>query len=245
MSDKAMMPMVFDNLMRPIAETWAKNNGNQNLKHSFWSNRRARPLEESIPAGSSQIDAMLRGWFLAGLFNLRDVSSDTQLGWKVEIWNDASRSELTFPFPLLSSSPVNKQELPAVILKSLSIAMVRVNELGSLEPLKPYWELLDLGHGYVTILESWVRDGKAPSTHRTPDMNCAGTSSDSLEKRRQMVLATLDKTLASFNSDFAAFEERAEPAGVSRSWEMRDRIRRALQLLTTATTGVTDDTGVL
>jgi hypothetical protein len=245
MSDKAMMPMVFDNLMRPIAETWAKNNGNQNLKHSFWSNRRARPLDECIPAGPGQIEAMLRGWFLAGLFNLREVSSDAQLGWKVNIWNEESRSELTFPFPLLSSSPVNKMELPAVILKSLSIALVRVNELGSLEPLKPYWELLDLGHGYVSILENWVREGIGPSSHRKPDLKLTGSASDSLEERRQLVLATLDKTLASFNADFGSFEERAEYAGASRSWEIRGRIREALLMLTTAAVGVTDDTGVL
>lgn len=245
MSGSAMMPMVFDNLMTPISESWAKNNGNESLKHSFWSNRRARPLIETIPAGAGQVAAMLRGWFLAGLFNQRPIDQDTVLGWEVQIWDPETRINESFPYPLLSSAPVNKAEIPAVVLKSLAIAMVKVNETGTLAPLRPYWRLLDLGRAYNTVLEAWIRDGKAPTSESTPDSAIAGSASDSLESRRDKVLETLQKTRASYETEFSKIEALDDAFSTSRSWELREEIIGALMDLSNASSGISDDTGVL
>ena len=156
------MPIVFDNIMKPIAQSWATNSGNPATRHSFWSNRRARPLVEFIPMGSEQLAAMVRGWFLSSLFNQRPIKDNGPAGWQVQIWEPLGRGLVDFPYPLLSSYPVSKNDLPAAVFKSITIAMVKVNELGSVAPLRPYHRLMDLGNleSFKSRLELWIKDGK-------------------------------------------------------------------------------------
>ena len=248
MSGKAMMPIVFDNIMKPIAQSWATNSGNPATRHSFWSNRRARPLVEFIPMGSEQLAAMVRGWFLSSLFNQRPIKDNGPAGWQVQIWEPLGRGLVDFPYPLLSSYPVSKNDLPAAVFKSITIAMVKVNELGSLAPLRPYHRLMELGNleSFKSRLELWIKDGKvAEGGAPVPDPKFAGSPNDDLETRREMVVATLERTRAMYQSEFEASEDIGDPFTSSGAWEMRDYLMGALIGLIAAAGNIRDDAGTL
>jgi len=248
MTGKAMMPMVFNNLMRPIAQSWAANSNNADRRHAFWAMRRARPLAEFIPAGHRQIAAMTRGWFLAGLLNQRIMKDEGSSGWKVQIWDEESRSEVDFPFPLLSAKTVSQNALPAAVLKSLAIAYVKVNEAGNLAPLRPYQRLLELGADsrFPTILSDWIKTGVVAGVGAPkPDSKIAGLPTDSLDARRDAVVNVLEKTLDKYTSEFAEIEEKPNPYTAPPIWELRDYILPALGLLITAAHSVRDDEGTL
>ncbi len=247
-SGTAMMPMVFNNLMRPIAQSWAANSNNADRRHAFWAMRRARPLTEFIPAGPRQIAAMTRGWFLAGLLNQRVVKDEGSMGWKVQVWDEESRKLVDFPFPLLSSRVVSQNALPAAVLKSLAIAYVKVNESGNLSPLRPYHRLLELGaeSRYATILSEWIKSGVVTGAGApTPDGKIAGTASFTLDERRDAVVNVLEKTLAKYDQEFTDVEDKPNPYTAPPIWELRDYILPALDALIMAAQSVRDDEGTL
>ncbi|MBU6151618.1 MAG: hypothetical protein KGR25_09225 [Chloroflexi bacterium] len=82
-----MLPMVFDNLMVPIAQSWAQASPSTNSRLSFWTYRRARPLVECIPVGPKQLQAMVRGWFTGRLLGQITRQQERGSGWRVQIWN--------------------------------------------------------------------------------------------------------------------------------------------------------------
>jgi len=248
MSGKAMMPMVFDNLMRPIAQSWASNSNNTDRRHAFWAMRRARPISEFIPAGPRQISAMTRGWFLSGLLNQRVMSDEGSSGWKVQVWDEESRDLVDFPFPLLSARSVTQNAVPAAILKSLAIAFVKVNEAGSIAPLKPYHRLLDLGaeSRFPTVLSDWIKSGVVAGPGApAPDPKIAGSSSSTLDERRDAVVNVLEKTLDKYEKEFAEIEDKPNPYTAPPIWELREYIVPALGALILAAQSVRDDEGTL
>jgi hypothetical protein len=237
MTGKAMLPMVFDNVMKPISESWARNCGDPATRHAFWSKRRARPLVECIPASPDVVVAMLRGWFLAGLLNQRQVTDEGTAGYRARIWDPAARAMLDFPFPLLSGGPISQNDVPAAILKSLAIAMVKVNEVGRLDPLDPYRRLTDLGDPFTAsrTLTRWIADGTvADAMAPTPDAGFAGPAGASgiPDQRRQAVEATLERTHQNFEKEFADAEFRNDPFATPVVWEVREYIRQAIRDLT-------------
>lgn len=249
MSGKAMMPMVFDNLMKDVSTSWAVNSSNPALRHSFWKNRRARPLVESIPIDQRRIQQMLRGWFIARLLGQCEVSDDPNLGWKVSIWDDdpSVKSFVAFPYPLLTSETVTKPDIPAVVLKSLAIAMVKVNETGTMTPLRPYWRLLDLGSDerFPGILRNWILQAQVPDRGPTPETALAGDAAGTADERKAKVLDTLQKTRESYEMGFAAIADRDDPFTTSRAWELRGTLLSSLLELIKETDGISEDVGVL
>lgn len=248
MSGKAMLPMVFDNLMRPIAQSWAANSNNVDRRHAFWAMRRARPLAEFIPAGPRQIASMTRGWFIAGLLNQRVMNDEGSSGWKVQVWDEETRDLIDFPFPLLSARVVSQNALPAAVLKSLAIAFVKVNEAGNISPLRPYHRLMELGADsrYPTILSDWIKLGVvAGNGAPTPDLKIAGSTSSTLDERRDAVVNVLEKTLAKYKQEFAEIEDKPNPYTAPPIWELRDFILPALGALIVAAQSVRDDEGTL
>ena len=61
-------PVVFDSLMKPIAEEWGDRSKTADGREEFWSWRRARELPEFIPAAPAVRKAMVRGWFTAAFW---------------------------------------------------------------------------------------------------------------------------------------------------------------------------------
>ena len=244
MSDRAMMPMAFDNIMRPIAESWAVNSGNSSTRYSFWSNRRARPLVEFIPVGRERLGEMTRGWFLAALLGQRTIEEDAGGGWRVGVWSPDARGMVPFPFPLLESSATAKADLPAAIMKSLTIALVHVNTAGNLEPLRPYHRLMDLGSeaGMRRQLGPWIKTGRSADPGApVPDSNSAGPADGTMDDRRAAAVSFLAKTRVVYGTSFAEVADRGDPFSTPRSWELRDQIEQALIDLTGVAESVLDD----
>lgn len=239
MTGKAMLPMVFDNVMRPVSESWARNSNAVATRHAFWSKRRARPLAEAIPAGPETIAAMMRGWFLAGLLNQRRIQDEVPSGWRVSVWDPDIRQMADFPFPLLSDRPISRDDIPAALMQSLGIAMIRVNAQGDLQPLRAYRRLMGLGDraSAARLLGTWVTSGTvADPGAPVPLLEVAGPSGEvgSPEARRAAVAETLDITKATYAREFAAAEDRDDPYSTPIIWELRDYVRGALNELTDA-----------
>jgi hypothetical protein len=248
MTGKAMLPMVFDNVMKPISESWARNSGDPATRHAFWSKRRARPLVEAIPASPEVAVAMLRGWFLAGLLGQRHVTAQGSSGYRAQLWIPEKRALADFPFPLLTGAPSSQNDVPASILKSLAIAMVKVNEVGNLEPLAPYRRLIDLGNPFTAseTLGRWIADGTVADTAApTPDAAFAGPTGDGSipDQRRKAVAATLERTSQNFEKEFAAAEHLDDPFATPIVWEIRAYIRQAIRDLTAYLTTAQDAAG--
>ena len=244
MSGRAMLPMVFDNVMKPIAMSWASNQSKPALRHSFWSMRRARPLIEVIPAGHRQVAAMLRGWFLSGLLNQRTKKDEPTLGPRVQIWDPESRSMVDFPFPLLSPGEISSNSLVAAVLKSLAIAMVDVNAQGTLKPLRAYQRLMEIGSfaDYPKILSEWIKSGTTgDASSPRPEAKIAGDPAGTLDERREAVLKILNKTKASMKSEFDEVTEARSPYQTSNGWELREYIYTALDELIRTTESIRDD----
>ena len=244
MSGRAMMPMVFDNVMKPIAMSWASNQSKAALRHSFWSMRRARPLIEVIPAGHRQISAMVRGWFLSGLLGQRTKKDEPTLGPRVQIWDPESRSMVDFPFPLLSTGEISSNSLIAAVLKSLGIAMVEVNSQGNLRPLRAYQRLSEIGSfaEYQQILSEWIKSGTTgDASAPIPEAKIAGDAAGSLDERREAVLKILTKTKTTMKGEFDDVTELRNPYQTSNGWEIREYIYAALDDLIRTAESIRDD----
>ncbi|NQW72541.1 MAG: hypothetical protein HQ453_07405 [Actinobacteria bacterium] len=231
MTSRAMMPMVFDNLMRPIAESWQRTNDHASSRYAFWSQRRSRPLVEFIPVGEVRLGEMLRGWFLAGILGQRTIEEERGSGWRAGIWSPGAHGTVYFPFPLLASHSISRADLPAVIMESLAVALADVNTAGSLDPLRAYHRLMDLGseQGMYSHLASWIRSGRqADPGAPSPDPNFAGSVEGTMDERRAATVSTLTKTGGVYEELFAEVDERGDPSSARPSWELRDQIREAL-----------------
>lgn len=242
----AMNPMVFTSLMEDIAQKWSKNSVSQNLMQGFWTNRRARPLTESLPVSPEKIQSMVRGWYLSTILDQRKTASTPQQGPKISIWSPDTNGYVDFPHPLLPlknpGASSNPEILPAV-LKSLSLAMTSCHTQSNLEPLRPYWRLMDIGDNAKEMIENWTRNGKVEPDAPIPSEAFAGPAGGTFEERRTAVLATLEKTAAALESIFQAEEKARDIFKVAKIWEIRKYIRTALSELTEFTMHLTTTEG--
>ena len=242
----AMSPMVFTSLMEDIAQKWSKNSVSQNLMQGFWTNRRARPLTEAIPAAPEKIKSMVRGWYLATILDQKKQISTPQQGPKISIWSPESNGYVDFPHPLLPlknpGASSNPEILPAV-LKSLSLAMAACHTQSNLEPLRPYLRLMEIGENAKDIIENWTRNGKVDADAPIPSLPFAGSSEGTFEDRRSAILATLEKTTLALEGIFTAEEKSRDIFKTAKVWELRSYIRLALSELTEFTMHLTTTDG--
>jgi hypothetical protein len=230
-------PVVFDSLMRPIASEWGAKNKTPDMRSEFWRWRRARPLAEFLPMSPAIRKAMIRGWFTAGLLGQLEIG---ELPATVFVPSETggTGSSQSFPNPLLAPDvPQSHQFLP-VVLTSILLAMVAVNTQSSLEPLKPYTRLRDLGRSgrggeFETYdvpaaeLEAWILAGTVLEGAPTPPME-SGTAQDEVEKRQMLVEQYLEELQASYTELFATVERRKDVFDVPGAYELRSDIADAL-----------------
>jgi hypothetical protein len=180
----AMNPMVFTSLMAPVIESWSRNNNSIQLRQGFWTNRRSRPLNEAIPMAPEQINKLVRGWFISQLMNLRTATADASRGPKISIFDREQRKNVDFPHPLLglkSESIVSNPDLLPAILESLGLAMAQCDQVSTLAPLEPYWEMMRLGEEFQDVLENWIRRGETSVGAPVPVAEIAGTASGTFD----------------------------------------------------------------
>jgi hypothetical protein len=172
--------LVIQSILQPIAQAWNAAKLSPVNRGEFWNKRRARRLQEFIPAPQEHIRCMVRGWFSGVVMGL--VSSD------LDEWTVASRfatqpaSPQALPRTLLSDSFEDGDNV-ARMLESLGLAYVEVGVLNNLGPLGGFVNLLDLGRAgnglgsglnsygsAADFLDQWVRTGSfataVPATHR-------------------------------------------------------------------------------
>ena len=137
-------PIAIDSIMQPVASAWSSQNQTPSSRDAFWKWIRARLLPEAVPMDRKALDRMLRGWYVAQALGLLSVETNAQLGPKVTI-TGRSGTKLTFPHPLLYSGVPSSNELLAAVVESSIIVQALCSAAGSLEPLKPYQRLIELG----------------------------------------------------------------------------------------------------
>ena len=225
-------PIVMDSVMQPIVKTWVESCNQPETLESFWKWRRARTLKEAVPASPSIVDAMVRGWFVAKTLEYLDVDkSDSMRGPLLKIWSGPKNDWVEFPHPLLYPGSTPPHDYLGVVLESLSVAMAMCNAVGSLDPLKPYHRLIELGGSENEVCEDlakWIqlgeRDSKAPKQNSAR----AGSSDDSIEIRREKAAGYIDQEKAKFITEVVNIDEHGDPRTYPVTWEVRDDVIAAL-----------------
>ncbi|WP_447925146.1 tubulin-like doman-containing protein [Georgenia muralis] len=216
-------PVVFDSLMRPIASDWGARKASVEGREEFWRWRRARSLEESLPLHPETLAVAVKGWFVAGL--LEQVKQQP-MALYVPASSSGPAGFVPFDDPLLVGTSEGPEALPAV-LESLVLALLRVNTQESLEPLRPYLRLLDLGTSesgsLPRELREWIETGQ-----RTQDPSRdARTVTERQDAARQRIEGVAD----AFDQHFKELEARHDVLGYPGSFDLRHLMRSKLREL--------------
>jgi hypothetical protein len=241
---KAMNPMVFDSLMKPAYESWSKQIGNSAAMRGYWTMRRARPLSEFLPAAPEVIKQMMIGWFISILLGQRKVVEDKLRGPKVTIWDAEDKKDLAFPHPMLpivSQMKQNNLELLPTVLKSLVLAFAECNNSSSLEPMKAYWRLLELGSNYQSIMSDWISSGQLETDAPVPDEAMAGSRDGDLVSRKAVLLKILSQTKTTYSEAFEKDSKKNDPFSLSKVYELKDQILDVLNEIQVFVDGMTDE----
>ena len=121
-----------------------------------------------------------------------------------------------------------------IVLKSIMLALVDVNTRASLDPIKPYKRLRDLGRSgrggeYEDYekphrdLEDWVLRGTVAEGAPTPPTN-AGASAEDWQTRRKAVEGRFEDLRLKYEELFDGVERRQDVFDVPRAYELRTDI---------------------
>ncbi len=168
-TEHSFNPIVIDSLMEPIARGWNAVSASSQSRAGFWKWKRARLLHESVPMDHDTLTQMTRGWFIAQAFAQLALSDDAAMGPRILV-KDASGADLSFPHPLLyRSAVVPADDYLGAVLESSLIVQALANSQASLEPLKPYKRLYELGSEMTTSqLGQWITSGIDPFAFTNP-----------------------------------------------------------------------------
>lgn len=236
MSGFPFQPIVMDSVMQPIVRGWLSESNGVDSRAAFWKWKRARLVREAAPVDPQVFDAMIRGWYVAkALSQLEvDTSNDIQ-GPELKVWDGAQNSWAAFPHPLLYGGIAPAYDFPGIVMESLTIALVLCNSEVSLEPLRAYHTLLDLGaseNETSRTLVTWIRSGTMPSARGpVPDPERAGAVDVTIEDRKNRLIAFFDGEIADFTAEVATPDDRTSPYKFPVSWEIRTEVLEALQSL--------------
>jgi hypothetical protein len=216
-------PVLVSSLMRPIGEKWSSVQNSGAKKISFWSFRRARKFDESIPAPQSHIVAMIRGWFTTHAFGLLEVPARGDRKIQIAHWS-ANLPPADFPYPMLSTATDNVESGRTesslfAVLESLGLAMVAVCERSNASALNAYIALRDFGLttpsddegpilGYSKpnpLIREWIRDGEVKTLSRSEKQLRQGLDSKMLPGL--VGHATPEERCAALKRHFGALRE--------------------------------------
>lgn len=185
-------PLVFDALLKPVAQQWAGTAPQGRL--AFWAHRRSRTLPASLPLSDAERQAMIAGWYI-GQITGQLRFPEAPYASAVEVWDAEETRWLPFPHPLLTPPSEFRGQsydwLPAV-LESQLLAISRAHEVPVMHALAPYRRLRRLydanelhperGLGSLSgemELARWIETGQTPSglpsriTGETPEERAA------------------------------------------------------------------------
>lgn len=249
---RPLQPLVISSLMEPVKNIWASAKSTRSKRSGFLKWRRARPLNEGIPAQEKVWQKMLNGFFVAKYLNQINLISNNSLGEmgeKVQVWSNQDDGFISFPHPLLSVKDAEIIDLPAVILNSLQLALVHSYETKSLSPIAAYKRLVELGESQswgVSFdddalasersekdeLKRWIKFGvKSHNDAPEPnDIRC-GTPAMSAVERKQLALTYFEKEQAAFQNLVGTMFglSRDSARDMPMIWELRVEVSRAYE----------------
>ncbi|GAB19900.1 hypothetical protein GOEFS_096_00770 [Gordonia effusa NBRC 100432] len=165
-------PLAYDSVVEPASRQWLAASAGQ--RKAFWTMRRSRPLEASLPMHQTERRAMVAGWVLGRAVGRIQVP-EAPFTQAAHVWDDEARQWIAFPNPLLtppSEFLADYDWLPAV-LESVLLAMAQSHQPPAMASMKPYRALrriydtgkeneasgLDLIAASL-VMANWLRDGE-------------------------------------------------------------------------------------
>lgn len=188
-------PLVFDAVLSPAAEQWARTP--EMGRNAFWQWRRTRPLAAALPMGADERRAMVAGWLLGQVVGRVRIPS-SPFTQAVSVWDEDADHWTDFPHPLLTPPSQFRADydwLPAV-LESVLLAIARAHDAPIMSSLRPYQLLrrtYDSGpqeptSGILeisasTLVTNWLRTGDTPpgGVSRVPEATGATSPHDRAE----------------------------------------------------------------
>ena len=124
-------PLVFESVLKPAAQEWAR----PEVRGRFWQWRRSRPLAAALPISDAERYAMVAGWFIGELVGQVRAPAPPYADdpGPTEIWDPDISRWIPFPHPLLTPPHdfvADYDWLPAV-LESVLMAIARSAEQGA------------------------------------------------------------------------------------------------------------------
>jgi hypothetical protein len=193
-------PLAYEAVIEPAARQWLASSPGQ--RKAFWTMRRARPLEASLPMHQNERRAMVAGWVLGQAIGFIQVPPPP-FADAVHVWDTQDRRWVAFPNPLLTPQSeflADYDWLPAV-LESVLLAIAQSHKPPAMSSMTPYRALrhiydsgaenpssgLDQGHLAATInIANWLRTGDTGTgvASAIPDTGPGATIRDRAEKLR-------------------------------------------------------------
>lgn len=234
----ARNPVVFNSLMDPIASDWNARINDAAERQSFWTLRRTKPLVDSVPISQEGFQKLVTGWFALAFTGGRQIDlGDTNRGPKISVHSLRKGGWVDFPHPLVAL-PMEYEDhdyLPAVLL-SLSLALVRVNEHKSLDPLLAYQTLQESGgndknFGYKVLIKNFT-EGHGPSVK--PELDSVAA--------REKLKNDISLTITHFQKLFESFDAHRDPFTTPAFFEIRESVMAALTTLRDGTAPAVEET---
>lgn len=210
-------PFAFDPLTRPIMGQL--NEVRAGGANQFWQNRRTRSIHEFIPVSPETLDAMIRGFLVAGWLGYTEFGKP---GRPATIWSKGK--DLAFPNPLLSPPADGRSGILSALLESFALAVLA--DIGASkathEGVAPYRRLIELGalpiHGDVG---TFIDKGTLPGGRAVPEYLAAMATP---EERSANLILSLENT-ATRNDEMTLDLESIVPSPVG--WGLRRHVAQA------------------
>lgn len=229
-------PVVFDSLMKPIAEEWGDRSKTADGREEFWRWRRARSLTEFIPVPPAVRRAMVRGWFTASMLGQITLDGlDMNIFIPNAVGGDGKWA--SFPSPPLAAGVTAPHDYLPLALESLPLAFVDIAVEARIAPIEPYKRLRAIGtsaggglgsyEAPNSELTRWIETGEVPQGAPTPNPDHAGTPKDDWEGRKLSILDRVEALTRQYQQLFLAQQRRSEQA-VVRAYELETDILASL-----------------
>ena len=238
-------PVVFNSLMRPIADEWASRSQSIEQREEFWRWRRSRPLWSFIPVSPDVREAMVRGWFIARALGQLSIDKGAR---EVKIFSPERDAMLSFPVPLIGPVVFTDLDFLPAVLESMPLALLGfASNTDGLVSMLPYQRLRQLGEGATAqvnnvaslniVVSTWIERGEIISSGGgppianapMPNQKSAGTAQGSPSDRQAALKAWVDKRQAKYDEHFATDINMLEFFQTPRFWELRTDIQKAFQ----------------